>query len=81
MCLLPPPFLVPISVSGVAEDPSRLNGVSVMLQNMLSADALCILPTSTLHFETCLIRKDYVIDTTIILASSIESVRHSIQDN
>lgn len=81
MCLLPPPFLVLISVFGVAEESSRFNGVSVTLQNMLSVDAMCILPTSTLHFEKRPIRKDYVIDITIILASSTESVRPSIQDN
>lgn len=81
MCLLPPPFLVPISVFAVAEESSRFNGVSVTLQNMLSVDALCILPAFALHFETCLIKKDYVIDITIILASGTESVRPSIQDN
>jgi len=72
---------VPISVFGVAEESSRFNDVSVTLQNILSVDALCILPTSTLHFETHLISKDYVIDTIIILASGTESLRPSIPDN
>lgn len=40
---------------------------------MLSVDTWCIFPTSTLQFENCLIRKDYVIDTTITIVSSADS--------